>query len=351
MSFYSFKNDYSLGCHPAILKALTASNMQQEDGYGRDCFSQKAVALIRRKIQNENADVYFVSGGTQANLISIASILRPHESVICATTGHINFEEAGAIEATGHKVLTIDCEDGKLTPEKIQQLLTLHGQAPHYLKPALVYLANSTEIGTVYSKDELEAISRFCQSKNLYLYLDGARLASAVMAENAGLTLADVAALTDFFYIGGTKIGAFLGEAIVIVNDRLKQDFHYHIKQRGGMLAKGRLLGIQFLTLFENDLYFTLGKHVNDTAQKIARSLAAMGVEFFTQSTSNQIFPIFPTAVALKIQQQYDCYTWTQLDKDRTVIRLVTSWSTQESEVEEFIKEVEIILLSVDAVV
>lgn len=315
-----------------------------EDGYGKDAHSIKAKELIQSKIGIPDADIYFVSGGTQANLTSISAMLQTHESVICATSGHINFEEAGAIEATGHKILTIDCPDGKITAEKIAYLLRVHSNVPHFLKPKMVYLSNSTEVGTIYSKQELESISTFCRENGLYLYLDGARLASALTTENGGLTLADVARLTDVFYIGGTKIGALLGEAIVVTNEEIKKDFIYHIKQRGALLAKGRLLGIQFYELLKDDLYFTLGKHINVMAQDLTNGLKKLGIAFYTESVTNQIFPILDNSIAEKLREKYDFYTWTSVNEQQSAIRLVTSWSTTPAEVEIFIADIAALL-------
>ncbi len=257
---YRFTNDYSEGAHINILNALVESNLNQEIGYGNDSFCEEAKKLIKAKIKNENADIHFVSGGTQANLIIISSALRPHEAIIAASTGHINVHETGAIEATGHKICTVETEDGKLSVEHIKSVLENHSDE-HMVKPKMVFISNSTELGTIYKKAELEEISKFCKENNLYLHLDGARLGSALTSRDNDLTLDELSSLVDIFYIGGTKNGALLGEAIVINNDRLKEDFRYHIKQKGAMLAKGKVLGIQFVELFKNDLFFELANH------------------------------------------------------------------------------------------
>ena len=245
MKKYSFKNDYSEGCHPSILTALSQSNLEQYNGYGEDAYSLQAVDLIKKKIKNPDAGVYFVSGGTQANLLVIGAVLRPYESVIAASTAHILIHEAGAIEATGHKIEAVPTLDGKLYPEDILTVLGKFEQV-HMAKPKLVYISNSTEIGTHYSRHELIALSTCCRDNHLYLFMDGARLASALCAENNDISMEDLARFTDIFYIGGTKSGALLGEAIVINQQALQKDFIYNLKQRGALMAKGRLLGNQF---------------------------------------------------------------------------------------------------------
>src|SRR6056297_1019223 len=276
MKKFSFTNDYSEGAHPNILKALEKTNLIQEIGYGEDNFSLEASKLIKSKIGDNSCDIHFVTGGTQANLIVISSILKPHEAVISASTGHINVHEAGAIEATGHKVCVVDTEDGKLIPEQIQHILDIH-EDEHMVKPKLVYISNSTEIGTVYTKSELETLYNFCKAKNLYLFMDGARLGSALESPKSDLKIEILPKLVDVFYLGGTKNGALIGEAIVINNDLLKEDFRFYIKQKGALLAKGRLVGIQFLELFKNDLFFKNAKHANDMAFKMSSSLEDLG--------------------------------------------------------------------------
>ncbi|MGE5654253.1 MAG: threonine aldolase family protein, partial [Bacillota bacterium] len=240
---YSFKNDYSEGAHPRILNAMVATNFEQADGYGEDEYTLEAIELIRRRIGRKDLDIHLVSGGTQTNLIAISAFLRPHEAAIAANTGHILVHETGAIEATGHKILSQVVTDGKLTPAHIQAALDEHTDE-HMVKPKLVYISNPTEIGTIYSKSELEAISELCKARNLILYVDGARLGSALSSKENDLELSDLARLVDAFYIGGTKSGALIGEALVICCDRLKEDFRFHLKQKGALLAKGRLLGL-----------------------------------------------------------------------------------------------------------
>lgn len=333
---YSFKNDYSEGCHPAILQALIESNEAQHDGYGYDRYSQEAAELIRQRLDSPSAAVHFVSGGTQANLTVIASILRPYESVISAATGHILIHETGAIEATGHKVEAVPTPDGKLTPSDILGVLEKF-EAIHMTMPRLVYISNPTEIGTHYVKDELIALSRCCRERGLYLFMDGARLASGLCA--ADITFPDLASYTDVFYIGGTKSGALLGEAIVINNPALQENFSYNLKQRGALLAKGRLLGIQFRELFKENLYFEIGAHVNQMAAKLAEAFRQSGYYFLTNSSTNQIFPILPIGVIEQLQTRYDFYIWQKLNDQQAAIRLVTSWATQETTVDQFIQD------------
>ncbi|MBD1424251.1 threonine aldolase family protein [Sphingobacterium arenae] len=334
---YSFKNDYAEGAHPHILQKLIETNLVQQSGYGEDAYSIKAKEILKQKIDNPDAIIYFVSGGTQTNLIVISSLLRPHEAVISAKTGHIYANEAGAIEATGHRVITIDSEDGKLKPADIENVLQAYSLRPHVVKPKLVYISNSTEIGTIYTKSELEQLSSFCRSKALYLFLDGARLGHALTAKNNDLTLSDIAAHTDVFYIGGTKNGALLGEAIIFNKPHLAKDFDYMLKQKGALLAKGRLLGVQFLELFRNDLYFSLARHANEMATKIADAMEAQGYPFLTPPCTNQIFPILPKPVIDELMREYDFYEWKVADEQRSAVRIMTSWATDESVVDAFI--------------
>lgn len=332
---YSFKNDYSEGAHPNILTALTTNNSSQEDGYGLDRHTLEAIAMIRSQVQDDRADIHLISGGTQTNLIAISAFLRPHEACITARTGHIATHETGAIEATGHKLLALDTRDGKLTPEHIAPVLAEH-HFEHMVKPRLVYISNPTELGTVYNNEELTAISHFCRKHDLLLYLDGARLGSAIACQS-GLNLADVYTSTDAFFLGGTKNGALLGEALVVRTPALKGDLRYLIKQRGALLAKGRILGIQFKELFRDDLYFELASHANAMAQKIAQALRQAGCRFLIDSPTNQIFPILPNDLIEKLNQHFDFYIWEKVDPSHSAIRLVTSWATPATSANAFI--------------
>lgn len=339
---YHFQDDYTEGCHPRILELLSKSNLDSQIGYGDDFYSLEAKKKIRSKIEDEKAAVFFVSGGTQANIIVIAASLRPHESVISAKSGHIHIHEAGAIEATGHKINEIETVDGKLTVEAIQKVLDEQIPLYHTVKPKMVYISNSTEYGTIYYKSELEALSKFCKEKDMFLFMDGARLGSALCTSDCDLTMKDIARLTDVFYIGGTKNGALLGEAIVITNDSLKIDFPFHIKQRGAMLAKGRLLGIQFYTLFEDDLFFELAKHANKMAAKLKDALIENGYDLLINTTSNQIFPILPNALISKLKEKYRFHIWEKVDDDYSAVRWICSWATDIIAVETLVKDIKL---------
>lgn len=337
---YSFKNDYSEGAHPRILEVLNETNLKQETGYGEDTYSLEAVEKIRKTLKSPNSDIHFISGGTQANIVALASMLKPYESVIAAQTAHINVHEAGGIEAAGHKINTIPTEDGKLRPEMMSDLVELH-EDEHMVKPRVVFISNSTEIGTHYSKAELQALREFCTKYQLYLYIDGARIGSALTVENSDLTFPDITEFADMFYIGGTKNGALLGEAIVITNDELKPEFRRHIKQRGGLLAKGRVIGIQFRELFTDDLYLELAKHANTMAQKLSQGIREQGHDFMTDSHTNQIFPILPDRVIKALETDYGFYVWEKARDDTSAIRLVTSWATKEENVNKFLGDLE----------
>lgn len=335
---YSFKDDYSEGAHPRILNALIESNFKQATGYGEDEYSLEAIQLIKRKMNSTRVHVHLLCGGTQTNLTVISAFLKPHEAAVAANSGHILVHETGAIEATGHKVLACEVKDGKLTPGHVQAVLESHTDE-HMVKPKVVYISNPTEIGSIYTKGELEALSRFCQENKLLLYVDGARLGSALCSAENDLALSDLPRLVDAFYIGGTKNGALLGEALVICRDSLNEDFRYHIKQKGGLLAKGRVLGLQFLELFKDDLYFELANHANEMAGLLKTELAKAGFSFFTHSPSNQIFPILPDRLIAKLRENYEFYTWAKTDADHSAIRLVTSWATEKEAVLEFCRD------------
>lgn len=335
---YSFLCDYSEGAHPQIIDALIRTNLEQTDGYGLDNHCWNAASLIKEKLGREDVDIHFLVGGTQTNLTAISAFLRPHEAVISAKTGHIQVHETGAIEATGHKILTEATPDGKLTPKEIQSAIDDH-EDEHMAKPKLVYISNTTEIGSVYGKAELAQLSEICRKNNLILFMDGARLASALTSEENDLTLADIVGLVDAFYIGGTKNGALMGEALVICKESLKEDFRYHIKQKGGLLAKGRLLGIQFEELFRDDLYFELARHGNRMASILNKGFVDLGYSFLTRSPSNQIFPILPISLIEKLEEDYSFYRWKKIDEDHSALRLVTSWATEEVKVNDFVSK------------
>lgn len=331
-----FTNDYSEGAHPKILEKMMEANLEQNTGYGMDVHSDRARAYIKRELQKEEVDIHFIPGGTQTNLLVVSSFLRPHQCVIAADTGHVNVHETGAIEATGHKVVTVPHRDGKLTPDGIKEVLKSHA-GEHMVQPKLVYLSDTTELGTIYTKQELMAIRELCQEEKLLLFLDGARLGSALTSKDNDLTLKDIAELTDAFYIGGTKNGALLGEALVICRQELKEDFRYFIKQRGAMTAKGFVLGLQFEVLFQEQLFFELGAHANRMAEKLAAAIAKQGFSFYTPVCSNQLFPVLPDKLIDRMAQEFGFLVQEVLDEGHSVIRLVTSWATPESNVDKLI--------------
>lgn len=336
-----FECDYGEGCHPAILERLTATNFEQTPGYGEDIYCQRAAARIKEQAQCPEAQVHFLVGGTQANLIVIASILRPHQGVIAAESGHINVHETGAIESTGHKILSLPSEDGKISAEQIQEVYDAHYQQDgpeHTVQPGMVYISQSTENGTVYTKAELEAISATCRKLGMPLFLDGARLGYGLAASD--LTLADVARLCEVFYIGGTKVGALFGEAVVITAEALQQDFRYAIKQHGAMLAKGRLLGIQFDTLLGEDRYWQIARKAVEQALRIKAAFADKGCAFRYDSPSNQQFPILTESQLEQLGQKYAYSVIEKLSDGRTVVRFCTSWATKEEDVQALIADI-----------
>ena len=336
---YRFTNDYSEGAHPSILEAMTATNLEGNFGYGCDPHCEHAAALIRQKIGRPDADVHFFVGGTQTNATCICAFLRPHEAAIAAHSGHICVHETGAVEATGHKCIAMPAAPGgKLTPELVRQAVAAHPDE-HMVKPRLVYVSNTTEVGGVYTTAELEALRAVCDELGLLLYLDGARLASALAC--GGASFEDLGRLCDAFYIGGTKNGAIFGEAVCIMNPALKPDFRYILKQHGGMLAKGWLLGVQFEQLMRSGLYEELGEHSTRMAQQLAEGLKGLGVEFLFESLSNQIFPILPDEVLAKLEGAFHWEVNATLEGGRSCIRLVCSWATQQAAVTAFLLAVE----------
>ncbi len=337
---YSFRNDYSELCHPALLSALLQASNEQNKGYGMDKHSDNAKQLIRQKLETENCDIHFVTGGTQANATVISYILRPYEAVLACSTAHINVYETGAIEATGHKIVTVEGTDGKLTPSDVEHALKLHYDE-HMVKIGMVYISQSTELGTVYSYTELQAIYNYCKEQNLYLFIDGARLASGLAASDVTLNM--FKDLCDCFYIGGTKIGMLSGEAIVLFNDRLKPYFRHHIKNKGALLAKGYVVGIQFERIFQDDLYLQLGYQINDLARFLTNQLKELDVPFFSESSTNQIFPIFSKKVVEQLSELYDFEVWEEVT-DGFAIRFVTSWFTTKEICEELIEDIKNIM-------
>lgn len=338
-----FECDYLEGAHPKILEFLFRTNLEQTPGYGTDLYCENARAVIREKCSHEDCDVHFLIGGTQTNTTVIASILRPHQGVLCADTGHINVHETGAIESMGHKVLPIHSDDGKITAADITDAYNAHFSDPtaeHMVQPGMVYISHPTETGTIYTKSELAEISSVCRKFGLPLFLDGARLGYGLTAEGSDLSLSDIASLCDVFYIGGTKSGALFGEAVVITSPALKKDFRYLIKQKGGLLAKGRLLGIQFLALLEDDLYFDITRHANMMALKIRNAFKEKGCSFRYESVTNQQFPIIADAYLEKLKKNYSFSFWEKIDSEHTAVRFCTSWATKEEDVEKLISDI-----------
>ncbi|WCM22497.1 aminotransferase class I/II-fold pyridoxal phosphate-dependent enzyme [Paraburkholderia bryophila] len=339
MTTFSFLDDYSEGAHPDILSALTESNYVQQAPYGDDTYSADATNRIKARLgANFDGAIHYVASGTMANIVSISSCLRPHEAVIAVSSGHIVMREAGAIEATGHKLITVPAVDGKLTPANIEVALSSNAHFPHMAKPRLIYISNATETGTVYSLPELQAISALARQRGLILFLDGARLGAALASSKNDATLADIASLVDIFWIGGTKLGALLGEAIVVCNPALTDDFAFHLKQRGGMLAKGRLLGIQFQALFgAKNLFVENARHANAMAAKLAAGIVERGYTLDSETATNQVFPVLPDSVIAALQERFSFYVWSKAGNGRSVIRLVTSWATDESQIDAFL--------------
>ena len=331
-----FNNDYSEGCHPSILERLARTNLEQTPGYGTDKYCEAAADKIRKLCQDDTLAVHFLVGGTQANLTVIDGALRPHQGVLCAQSGHIHVHETGAVEATGHKVLALPSDDGKITAHQVRSAVVAHrsdDSMEHTVQPKLVYISNPTELGTIYSKRELEELSRTCRELGLYLFMDGARLGYGLTAKENDLSMADLARLCHVFYIGGTKVGALFGEAVVISDPALAEDFRYLIKQHGGMLAKGRLLGLQFDTLFADDLYFRIARQANAYADRIPQVLQECGYPLLVSGCSNQIFPILPDSVLEKLAMDFSFTEQQRVDENHRAIRFCTSWATTEENV------------------
>ena len=339
-AMYQFQCDYNEGAHPRIMERLMETNFEQTVGYGEDHYCEAARAAVRKAVGREDVDVHFLVGGTQANATVISSILRPYQGVLCATTGHINVHETGAIEHGGHKVLALEAADGLLSAALIREAVEAHyaeDGPEHTVQPGMVYISFSSEVGTVYSLSQLREISAVCREYGLPLFIDGARMGYGLASEGCDVSLADIAALADVFYLGGTKQGALFGEAVVIVNDALKKDFRYCIKQNGGMLAKGRLLGIQFLTLFEDGLYFQLSEHAVSQAMRIRDAFESKGFGFLVQSPSNQQFPILDNATMKRLSSDFLFSFWQKVDDTHTAVRFCTSWATRPEAVDALI--------------
>lgn len=341
---FLFHNDYSEGCHQKVLDALVKTNMEQTTGYSEDVYCQNAAAKIKKCCGREDLAVHFLVGGTQANLTVIAAALRPYQGVLCADSGHINTHETGAIEATGHKVVSLPSVEGKITGEQVSEYIRNHFADPsfeHTTQAGMVYISNPTEWGTLYSREELATLSKVCRENGIYLFLDGARLGYGLMAKDNDLTLSDLAELCDVFYIGGTKVGAMFGEAVVISNPNLARDFRYVMKQRGAMLAKGRLLGVQFDALFTDELYFHISDHADRMAEKLRDCFSRLGYGFYMTPQTNQLFPILPNQVRKVLSENFTFIEMDWMGKDHRVCRFCTSWATQEENVDALCAELE----------
>ncbi len=338
----SFQNDYNTGCHPRILEALTKTNTNRTTGYGLDRYSEEARSLIKEACRAPDADVHFLIGGTQVNLVVTAGVLRPWQGVIAAETGHINVHESGAIEATGHKVLVVESRDGLLSAEAIDRFCQSYHDDPtaeHMVQPGMIYLSQTTELGTVYRLKDLQEIRKVADRWGLTLFVDGARLASALAIKAAKLDLPSLTELTDVFSIGGTKCGALFGEAVVITKDSLKRDFRSLMKQRGGLLAKGRLLGIQFRELFRDQLYVEIGQHENEMAATLAARFAERGLEFFAPPVSNQLFILLNEREEAHFAERAIFERIGIQEDGSRICRFVTSFSTEMAEIDTLFAE------------
>ena len=338
-----FNNDYNRGAHPAILEALASTNDESYGGYGIDPLCQAAAEEIKKYLDCPQADVHFLLGGTQANFTAISACLRPYQSVLSAHTGHIHVHETGAVEHIGHKIEVIPARGGKITAEQIRAEGERYRTSPvqeHITQPKLVYLAHPTEYGAVYSLKELADIRRACDAYGMYLFLDGARMGYGLGAEGADVTLADIARLTDMFYIGGTKCGALFGEALVITEPSLQPHFRSYIKQNGGMLAKGWLLGLQFYTLFKDGLYFDITRKAVAQAMTLKEAFAARGIPTYGDSPTNQQFVVVTYAQMAALGDKYVFEFDHEVDKDHVCIRFCTSWATTDEEIAALVEDI-----------
>lgn len=342
-----FECDYTEGCIPEILQAISRENHTQLPGYSEDPICERAKGRIKALCGGADVDVHFLVGGTQTNATIIAAGLRPYQGVISAAQGHIACHETGAIEASGHKVLALPSDTGRLTASAINRCCQSHWDDPtheHQVQPAMVYLSHPAENGSLYTLQELEEIRQVCDQWDLTLFVDGARLGYGLASPVNDISIADLARLTDIFYIGGTKVGALFGEAVVIRNPALKKDFRYMIKHQGGMLAKGWLLGLQFDTLFENDRYMTISRHAVEQALRIRAAFEAKGCRFFMESWTNQQFPILSDEALEQFSRKYTFSPWEKIDDTHTAVRFCTSWATTKEQVDQLLEDIDRIL-------
>lgn len=338
-----FDCDYLEGAHPKVLKKIVETNYEQTPGYSNDIYTQSAISKIKKLCKKDNIDVYILSGGTQVNLVAISSALKPYQGVISVDTGHINVHEAGAIEATGHKVIITTNENGKITDKKIEEIMKDYlndGACEHMVMPKMVFISFPTECGTNYTKDELQKIYDTCKKYDLYLYIDGARLGYGLVSKDTDLnTLEDVVNLCDMFYIGGTKCGTLFGEALIIINDELKIGFKHNMKQRGALLSKGRILGIQFDVLMENNLYFKICNQAVDLAMKLKKALLDKGYKLLYDSYSNQQFVIISNDKLKELEKEFVFFRWSIIDDNNTAVRICTSWATTDENLDKLIQK------------
>lgn len=335
-----FQSDYTEGACPEIMERLLATNMEQTPGYSEDEHCMRAAELIQKACKARKSKVHFLVGGTQTNMTVIGAALRPYQGVLSAETGHIHVHETGAVESLGYKVLALPAANGKIEAFQIDEACTLHkndASFEHMVQPKMVYLSQPTELGTLYTKKELEEIRSICDKHDLYLFVDGARLGYGLAAEGNDVDLETLSELTDVFYIGGTKVGALFGEAVVIKHTALQKDFRYMIKQKGGMLAKGRLLGVQFETLFEDGLYMKVSKHAIRLADKLRDALIQKGYPFLVENTTNQIFPIMEDVKLEELKENFGFCYQTRIDETHSAVRFCTSWATKEENVDALI--------------
>lgn len=338
-----FDQDYAEGAHPKILERLLETNLEQAAGYGFDQYSERARELIKESVENDAVDVHFLSAGTQTNLTVIASALRPHQGVVAAESGHIQTLETGAIEAVGHKILLLPTEEGKIQAEQVAALCEEYWNNEaniHKVQPAMLHLANPTEVGTIYSKEELTALRAVTEKYEMKFFIDGARLGYGLVADTNDVTMKDMVDLTDVFYIGGTKIGALLGEAVVIKDPELKRDFRSIMKQKGALLAKGRLLGIQFETLFTDNLYFEIAEYAVSQATRIKKALIEKGVAMKYENDTNQLFPIMTDEMVRYLAENFKFLVMNQEDDQHHLVRICTSWATKEEHVDQLIQKI-----------
>ena len=337
----SFANDYQEGAHEKILQRLIETNLEPVSGYGTDPYCELAKEKIRRACECPEADIWFLTGGTQTNQVVLDAMLAPYEGVVAAETAHVAAHEAGAIEYSGHKVLTIPQHEGKILAEELETFLRKFWDDEnheHMVFPGMVYISHPTEYGTLYTKNELENLSAICEAYQIPLYMDGARLGYGLMSSNTDVTLSVIAHCCDAFYIGGTKVGALCGEAVVFPKNNTPKHFLTRIKQHGALLAKGRLLGIQFDTLFTDDLYFVLSRHAIDMAEYLKEGLLEKGISFYLESPTNQQFLLLTDEQIERLKHEVSFSFWEKPDEDHTVIRLATSWATTKEQVDELIE-------------